>query len=78
MPTAVKTVSARTRSAHTVAPDIEDNCIVHAGNDVESDNNVIVGHGAVVHSRKVRNNVLIEMFTISCVRMPLNRIHNNW
>jgi carbonic anhydrase/acetyltransferase-like protein (isoleucine patch superfamily) len=41
--------------------DIEDNCVVHAGNDMEIGDNVIVGHGAVVHSRKVGSNVLIGM-----------------
>lgn len=41
--------------------DIEDNCIVHAGSDMEIGDNVIVGHGAVVHSRKVGSNVLIGM-----------------
>ena len=41
--------------------DIEDNCVVHAGNDVEIGDNVIVGHGAVVHSSRVGNNVLIGM-----------------
>jgi len=41
--------------------DIEDNCTVHAGNDVEIGDNVILGHGAVVHSSRVGNNVLIGM-----------------
>lgn len=41
--------------------DIEDNCTLHAGNDMEIGDNVIVGHGAVVHSRKIGNNVLIGM-----------------
>ena len=41
--------------------DIEDNCTVHAGNDMEIGDNVIIGHGAVVHSRKVGNNVLVGM-----------------
>ena len=41
--------------------DIEDNCSVHAGNDMEIGDNIIMGHGAVVHSRKVGNNVLIGM-----------------
>ena len=41
--------------------DIEDNCILHAGNDMEISDNVIVGHGAVVHSRKVGSRVLIGM-----------------
>lgn len=41
--------------------DIEDNCTLHAGNDMEIGDNVIIGHGAVVHSRKIGNNVLIGM-----------------
>jgi len=41
--------------------DIEDNCTLHAGADMEVGNNVILGHGAVVHSKKVGNNVLIGM-----------------
>jgi carbonic anhydrase/acetyltransferase-like protein (isoleucine patch superfamily) len=41
--------------------DIEDNCTLHAGNDMEIGDNVIVGHGAVVHSRKVGSKVLIGM-----------------
>jgi carbonic anhydrase/acetyltransferase-like protein (isoleucine patch superfamily) len=41
--------------------DIEDNCTLHAGTDMEVGNNVILGHGAVVHSTKVGNNVLIGM-----------------
>ena len=41
--------------------DIEDNCMLHAGEDMEVGDNVIMGHGAVVHSRKVGSNVLIGM-----------------
>jgi carbonic anhydrase/acetyltransferase-like protein (isoleucine patch superfamily) len=41
--------------------DIEDNCMLHAGNDMEIGDNVIVGHGAVVHSRRVGCRVLIGM-----------------
>ena len=41
--------------------DIEDNCALHAGNDMEIGDRVIVGHGAVVHSRKVGSRVLIGM-----------------
>jgi carbonic anhydrase/acetyltransferase-like protein (isoleucine patch superfamily) len=41
--------------------DIEDNCTLHAGNDMEISDSVIVGHGAVVHSRKVGSGVLIGM-----------------
>ena len=41
--------------------DIEDNCTLHAGNDMQISDHVIVGHGAVVHSRKVGSRVLIGM-----------------
>jgi carbonic anhydrase/acetyltransferase-like protein (isoleucine patch superfamily) len=41
--------------------DIEDNCILHAGTDMEIGDNVIVGHGAAVHSSKVGNRVLVGM-----------------
>ncbi len=41
--------------------DIEDNAILHAGVDMEIGDNVIVGHGAAVHSSKVGNKVLIGM-----------------
>ena len=41
--------------------DIEDNCTLHAGKDMEIGDKVIVGHGAVVHCSKVGNGVLIGM-----------------
>jgi len=41
--------------------DIEDGCVLHAGTDMEIGDNVIAGHGAVVHSSRVGNNVLIGM-----------------
>ncbi len=41
--------------------DIEDNCVLHAGSDMEIGDSVIVGHGAVVHSARVGNRVLIGM-----------------
>ena len=37
---------------------IEDNCIIH-GRDLDIGDRVLVGHGAVVHSRRIGNNVLI-------------------
>ena len=40
---------------------IEDNCVLHAGNLMVIGNNVHVGHGAVVHCSKVGDNVLIGM-----------------
>ena len=38
---------------------LEDNCVVHCARRITIDNNVIVGHGAVVHCRKIGSNVLI-------------------
>lgn len=38
---------------------IEDNVVVHTGRDMEIGDNVIVGHGAVVHCHRVGNNSLI-------------------
>lgn len=41
--------------------DIEDNATLHAGVAMEIGDNVIVGHGAAVHSSRVGNKVLIGM-----------------
>ncbi len=41
--------------------DVEDNASLHAGNDMEISHHVIIGHGAVVHSRRVGCHVLIGM-----------------
>ena len=38
---------------------IEDNSVVHCGEPMEIGDNVIVGHSAVVHGRKIGNNTLI-------------------
>jgi carbonic anhydrase/acetyltransferase-like protein (isoleucine patch superfamily) len=38
---------------------IEDNCVVHSAKDIIIGDNTIVGHGAVVHCKKIGNNVLI-------------------
>jgi carbonic anhydrase/acetyltransferase-like protein (isoleucine patch superfamily) len=38
---------------------IEDNCVVHGGADITIGDNVIVGHGAVIHCHKIGNNALI-------------------
>jgi len=42
---------------------IEDNCVVHSGKPPEGDtfvgDMVNVGHGAVIHGRKIGNNVLV-------------------
>jgi carbonic anhydrase/acetyltransferase-like protein (isoleucine patch superfamily) len=38
---------------------IEDNCVIHGATDVCIGDNTIIGHGVVVHCRKVGNNVLV-------------------
>ena len=38
---------------------IEDNCVVHGATDVIIGNNIIIGHGAVIHCHKIGNNVLV-------------------
>ena len=38
---------------------IEDNCVVHGPVSISIGDNVVVGHGAVVHCRCIGNNVLI-------------------
>ncbi|MFC2059124.1 gamma carbonic anhydrase family protein [Chloroflexota bacterium] len=41
--------------------DVEDGCVVHAGDPMEIGDNVLIGHGAVVHGRRIGNRVLIGM-----------------
>jgi carbonic anhydrase/acetyltransferase-like protein (isoleucine patch superfamily) len=38
---------------------IEDNCVVHSATDIIIGENTIVGHGAVLHCKKIGNNVVI-------------------
>lgn len=38
---------------------VEDNSVIHAGADLEIGSQVIIGHGAVVHGRRIGNHVLI-------------------
>jgi len=38
---------------------IEDNCVVHCAVPLEIGDNVLIGHGVVVHGRKIGNNTLI-------------------
>ncbi len=38
---------------------IEDNCVVHSATDMIIGDNTVVGHGAVVHCKKIGSNVLI-------------------
>jgi carbonic anhydrase/acetyltransferase-like protein (isoleucine patch superfamily) len=38
---------------------IEDNCVVHGSAEIFIGNDVIIGHGAIVHGHKIGNNVLV-------------------
>ncbi len=38
---------------------IEDNCVLHSGVPMEIGDNVIIGHGVVVHGMRIGNNTLI-------------------
>jgi len=38
---------------------IEDNCVVHSATDAIIGNNVIIGHGAIIHCHRIGNNVLV-------------------
>ena len=38
---------------------LEDNCVVHTGTELTIGDNVIVGHGAVIHCRSIGNYVLV-------------------
>lgn len=40
---------------------VEDNCVIHGGGDMTIGNNVIIGHGAVVHASVIGNDVLVGM-----------------
>lgn len=40
---------------------VEDNAVIHAGEDLVIGDHVIVGHGAVVHGRIIHDHVLIGM-----------------
>ena len=44
--------------------DIEDGCILHTGPLLEIGDNVIIGHGAVIHCRRIGNWVLVGMGAI--------------
>jgi len=41
--------------------DVEDNCVLHTAVPMEIGDNVIIGHGAVIHGRKVGSNSIIGM-----------------
>jgi carbonic anhydrase/acetyltransferase-like protein (isoleucine patch superfamily) len=60
-----------TIGSHTI---IEDNCVVHS--DVSPDDMVIgdmvnIGHGAVIHGRKIGNNVLVGINAIVLQRTEI-------
>ena len=38
---------------------IEDNCVLHTGVPMEIGDDVIVGHGAVIHGKRIGNRILI-------------------
>ena len=38
---------------------IEDNCVLHGATDVRIGNGVIIGHGAILHCRKIGDRVLV-------------------
>jgi carbonic anhydrase/acetyltransferase-like protein (isoleucine patch superfamily) len=38
---------------------LEDNCVVHGDAEVIIGDNVIIGHGAVIHDRAIGSNVLV-------------------
>lgn len=38
---------------------IEDNCVIHGGDIVELGDNIISGHGVIIHCRKVGSNCLL-------------------
>ena len=47
---------------------IEDNVVVHTGQDLEIGNNVIVGHGAVIHAFWIVPLTIRTWFAPSCLR----------
>ena len=55
---------------------IQDNCVVHVDKDypVEIGNNVVIGHGAIVHSAKIGNNCIIGM---GAILLSGSKIGNN-
>lgn len=53
---------------------IQDNCVLHTDDLLEIGNNVVVGHGAVIHGAKVGNNVLIG---VNAVLLEGSEVGNN-
>jgi carbonic anhydrase/acetyltransferase-like protein (isoleucine patch superfamily) len=44
---------------------IQDHCVIHSGfSDLSIGDNVTIGHGAMIHSAKIGNHVLIGMHTV--------------
>lgn len=52
-----------TGSAHVSC---ENNSVIHAGADLVIGSQVIIGHGAVVHCRRIGNHVLIGSHATIC------------
>jgi carbonic anhydrase/acetyltransferase-like protein (isoleucine patch superfamily) len=43
---------------------VEDNCVIHTADGIEIGDNVILGHGAIVHCKKLGNNCLVGIGAI--------------
>jgi len=43
---------------------IQDNCVIHADQELTIGDNVIIGHGAIIHCRRIGSNVLIGVNAI--------------
>ena len=46
---------------------VQDNCVVHCDEDLIIGKNVTIGHGAIVHGKKIGDDVMIGMGSISLV-----------
>jgi len=38
---------------------VEDNSVIHGGTEVSIGDNIVIGHGAVIHCRRIGDNVLV-------------------
>ncbi len=43
---------------------VEDNCVIHTADNVEIGDNVIIGHNATIHCKKLGNNCLVGIGAI--------------
>ncbi len=53
---------------------IQDNCILHADDELSIGNNVTIGHGAIVHCSRIGDNTLVGM---GAILLDGARIGNN-